>query len=216
MTKHDDSEYILTNERRYWYVPGGGLAPEACDPHEGTAAQRWQEHGNRTWVGGPASEAHTARSHMDRDGDVERADMDPAFNVDPYTINSRDTIGGEVDIVVTGVERARYAEQGVDGGFEGVECGAPRVRGDEAVDDTGAEEDKQNIIVVSYEGDIDPMDPHNWSFVRRFACTTLVSLLGALALWSSTIDPPALTETTKVYHITFEVQSLPTGKSSHL
>ncbi|KAJ5911443.1 uncharacterized protein N7473_000746 [Penicillium subrubescens] len=179
--KKYELEYILTHERRYWYLPEGGLAPEVCDPQEGAAAQRWEEHGNRTWVGGPAFEAHTARSHMDRDGDVKRVDMEPEFNVDPYTINSRDTIGGEVDIVVTGVERARYAEQGVDGVFEGVEYDTPRVSGDEAVDDTGAEEDKLNIIVVSYDGDIDPMDPHNWSFVRRFACTTLVSLLGALA-----------------------------------
>lgn len=212
VTNHVDSQYISTHERRYCYLPGGGLSPESRDPQESAAAQRWLEHGNRTWVGGPAFEAHTARSHMDRDGDVERADMDPEFNVDPYTINSRDTIGSEVDIVVTGVERARYAEQGVNGGFEGVEYGAPRVDADAVVADTAVEEDKQNIIVVSYEGDIDPMDPHNWSFVRRFACTTLVSWIGALALWSSTIDPTALTETTKVFHTTFEVQSLPTGK----
>jgi hypothetical protein len=64
---------------------------------------------------------------MDRDGDVKRVDMELEFNVDPYTINSRDTIGGEVDIVVTGVERARYAEQGVDGVFEGVEYDTPMI-----------------------------------------------------------------------------------------
>lgn len=44
---------------------------------------------------------------MERDGDVERVDMDPEFNVDPYTINSRDTIGSDLEMVVTGVERER-------------------------------------------------------------------------------------------------------------
>ncbi|KAF3394633.1 hypothetical protein F1880_005255 [Penicillium rolfsii] len=46
-----------------------------------------------TWVGGTAFEAHTARSYMDRDGDVERVDMNPEINVHPYAIDSRVTIG---------------------------------------------------------------------------------------------------------------------------
>lgn len=190
--------------------------PETCDPHEGAAAQRWQEHGHRTRVGGPALEVHSARSHMERDGDVERADMDPEFNVDPYPINSRDTIGAEVDIVITGVERARYVDHQEDGGPEETETGEPRARADDDVDRITAEEKQNTIIIFSYEGDTDPMDLYNWSFARRFVCTTLISLLGSLALWSSTINPLALTETTKLFHTSFEVQSLPTGMLSRL
>lgn len=148
VTKYEDSEYLWTHEKRYWYFPGGGLVPESCDPHEGAAAQRRREHGHRTWVGGPAFEAHTAHSHLDRDGDVERADMDPEFNVDPYTINSRDTIECEVDIVVTGVERVRYADQGEDESIEGAVYHAPRVRADEVVDETGEEEER--VYIVTY------------------------------------------------------------------
>ncbi|KAJ5364233.1 uncharacterized protein N7496_009946 [Penicillium cataractarum] len=211
VTEHQDAQYIWTHERRFWYFPDGGLMPESCDPHEGAAAERWSEHGHRTRVGGPALEVHTARSHMERDGDVERADMDPEFNVDPYPINSRDTIGADVDIVITGVERARYVDHQEDGDPEEAGNGESSANADEDVDRMTAEEKQNTIIVVSYEDDTDPMDPHNWSFVRRFACTTLISLLGSLALWSSTIDPPALIETTKLFHTNFEIQSLPTG-----
>lgn len=144
---------------------------------------------------------------MERDGDVERVDMDPEFNVDPYTINLRDTIGSDLEMVVTVVERERDNDHQVTEPSDAEPSPSP--------DETAhgrTEGEKQNvIIVVSYKGDTDPMDPHNWSLLRRFACTTLISWLGSVALWSSNIAPPALDETTKEFHTTFEVKSLPTG-----
>lgn len=150
---------------------------------------------------------------MERGGDVERADLDPEIYVDPYTINSCDTIGANVDIMITDVERAIYANPHGDRTTEDAGYEEPN-RAEEFVDHTAREEKRNVLIVVSYEGDLDPMDPHNWPVLRRLAYTTLISLLGALTLFSSTIDPPALTETTQVFHTTFEVQSLPTGRFS--
>jgi hypothetical protein len=64
VTKHKGSEYIQTHERRYWYLPGGGLSSESGDPLEESTAQRWQEHGHRAWLRGPTLEIYTARSHV--------------------------------------------------------------------------------------------------------------------------------------------------------
>jgi hypothetical protein len=71
--------------------------------------------------------------------------------------------------------------------------------------------EKEKIVIVTYEGDYDPADPHNWSFLARCACTVLVSFLGAIILWSSTIDSTALTPTRALFHTSFELQTVPTG-----
>ena len=85
------------------------------------------------------------------------------------TINSRDTIGSDLEMVVTGVERERDNDHQVTEPSDAEPSPSP--------DETAygrTEGEKQNvIIVVSYGGDTDPMDPHNWPLLRRFACTTL-------------------------------------------
>lgn len=85
------------------------------------------------------------------------------------TINSHDTIGSDLEMVVTGVERERDNDHQVTEPSDVEPSPSP--------DETAygrTEGEKQNvIIVVSYEGDTDPMDPHNWSLLRRFACTAL-------------------------------------------
>lgn len=202
MVKHEDPNDVWTHERRYWYGEGE-LHSEDREPGDGAAASRRREHGQRTFISGPALEPHhTTRSHLERDGDVERADVDPEFQVDPWSINTRDSLGGEADIMVTGVERDRRRDTG---DFDGETLGG---------EDGNREPEKENkLIVVTFEGDTDPMDPHNWSFTRRVLVTLLLSFLEGVVLWSSTIDATALVSTRQLYRTSNEIQTIPTGTS---
>lgn len=118
--------------------------------------------------------------------------------------------------MVTGVERERDADHRVEGPLGGADNGALSVGAGETAHGTAREEKQNRLIVISYEGDTDPMDPQNRSFIRGFTRTTLTSWLGSVALWSSTIAPPALEETSKVFHTIFQIQSFPTGMYSCL
>lgn len=194
VVKNNRPDDVWTSERRYWYRDGA-IQSDPRDPDDGPPAERRRTHGHRTLIGGPALEPrHTTRSHLDRDGDVERADYDPDVQVDPYTINSRDTLGGSVDMMLTGVERDRPANE------------RPLV-----VADGESIIHKDKIIMVTYEGDCDPMDPHNWSFPCKASCTLLLALLGFLVWWSSIIDATAVTSTRVLFHTSFELQTVPTG-----
>lgn len=200
MVKHDEPGDVWTHERRYWYGEGR-LHSEDREFEDGLAASRRREHGQRTHISGPALEPHhTTRSHLERDGDVERADVDPEFQVDPWTINTRDSFGGGPDMMVTGVERTRRRDTGE---FDG-----ETLDGEDANSEF---EEKDKLIVVTFEGDTDPMDPHNWSLTRRFFVTLLLSFLEAVILWSSTIDATALVSTRQIYQTSNEVQTTATG-----
>lgn len=202
VTKREKPDNVWTRERRYWYSDEG-IASDPRDPGNGAASERRRTHGQQTVVGGPSFEPrHTTRSHLGRDGDVERADLDPEVQVDPYTINTRDSLGADVDMMVTGVERERA------GTLRPVDI--PNDVADENVAQ-GRSSEQEKVIMVSYEGNYDPMDPHNWPILRKVWCTVLISLLSAVIAWSSTIDISALHSTTAQYHTSIEVQTVPTG-----
>ncbi|KAJ5710095.1 Major facilitator superfamily domain general substrate transporter [Penicillium malachiteum] len=193
-----ESNNAWTHERRYWYPEEGGIQSEEQYPDDGVAAERRREHGQRTMISGPALEPrHHVRGHLGREQDIERQDCHPELNTEPFTINTRDAIGTEVDMMLTGVEGQRTTRNMstyIDG------C------------TTGSDDDeKEKIIIVTYEGDCDPADPHNWSFLSRCATTVLLSLLSAIIIWSSTIDGTAIKNTEKEFHTTFEIETLPTG-----
>ncbi|KAJ5724026.1 hypothetical protein N7488_002061 [Penicillium malachiteum] len=193
-----ESNDAWTHERRYWYPEEGGIQSEEQYPDDGIAAERRREHGQRTMISGPALEPrHQVRRHLGREEDIEREDCHPELNTEPFTINTRDALGTDVDMMVTGVE-------------------GQRTRRDMSTDiggsTTGSDEgEKEKIIIVTYEGDCDPADPHNWSFLSRCATTVLLSLLGAIIIWSSTIGATAIKKTEKQYHTTFEIETLPTA-----
>lgn len=203
--KREKPDNVWTHERRYWYK-NDEICSNPRDPEDGAPAERRRTHGHQTAIGGPRFEPrHTTRSHLERDGDVERADLDPEVQADPYTINTRDAIGGDVDMMVTGVERQRPTSQGSNNGHRSVPDGNPDIDAER----DSSEQEKQ--IMVSYEGDCDPMDPHNWPFPRRVRCTVLISLLAAVTWWSTTIDVTALPSTRALWHTSIEVQTVPTG-----
>ncbi|KAJ5257082.1 hypothetical protein N7478_013186 [Penicillium angulare] len=189
---------VWTHERRYWYPEGGGIQSEQRYTEEEAPAARRREHGQQTMASGPSMEPrHSVRSHLGQEEDIEAQDRHPALNIDPFTINTRDTLGTDVDMMVTGVESQRVIRD-VTGSIDGSTIGS----------DVNADE-KEKIVIVTYEGDYDPADPHNWSFIGRCACTILVSLLGAIVLWSSTIDTTALVSTRKLFHTSFELETVP-------
>lgn len=182
VTKYEKPDDVWTSEGRYSYT-GGEIESHPQEAASEEAARRASEHGHRTTMTGPAFlPRHSARQHLERDGDVERADYDPEIQADPYTINTRETLGDRTNLMLTGVERA------------GGEYGEKR-------------------IVVTYEGDTDPMDPHNWTFWTRVGCTVVVSLMAFTILWSSTIDSTVNPATRKEFNTSYAVQSVPTGES---
>ncbi|KAJ5585093.1 uncharacterized protein N7459_004893 [Penicillium hispanicum] len=203
LVKHEPPDDVWTHERRYYYRDGR-IDSDPRDPEGGEPEHRRREHGQRAPYSGPVLEPrHTARSHLHHQGDVERADYVPEFQADPFTINTRDTLGDRVDIMLTGVERNRPEDdRGMTDEADGTH---------DAVMTDGESKYKDELIIVTYEGDTDPMDPHNWSFASRAATTTLLSLLGAVILWSSTIDISALNETMHLFHTDFEIETLPTA-----
>ncbi|KAJ5947211.1 hypothetical protein N7466_000226 [Penicillium verhagenii] len=199
VVKHNYPDDVWTHERRYWYRDGGGISSEERFADDGAPAARRREHGQRTSIiPGPALQPrHSLRAHLGREEDIERQDWHPAFDVDPFTINTRDTLGSSVDMMLTGIEgsRARGDVSTPDG----------------LVTDKQPGEEEEKIIIITYEGDCDPADPHNWSMPARCASTALLALMGGTILFSSVIDATALTSTRKLFHTGFEVESVPTA-----
>ncbi|KAJ5500327.1 Major facilitator superfamily domain general substrate transporter [Penicillium expansum] len=193
VTKHEKPRDVWTHEGRYDYHEGE-IHTQPREEGDDLAAERRREHGHRTFISGPALHPrHTARSHLEREGDIEGAEVDPEISTDPHTINAEETLGNTADIMVTGVERPWPPDHATDS-------------------ETDVESVKRNkIIIVTFEGDCDKMDPHNWSLRRRILTTILTSLTGFVIFWSSTIDATAFTSTKKLFHTSSEVQSLPTA-----
>ncbi|KAI9706157.1 MAG: hypothetical protein M1820_004918 [Bogoriella megaspora] len=67
------------------------------------------------------------------------------------------------------------------------------------------------VFVVGYESDTDPLNPHNWSKVKRFAVTFLVAGIGFVVGVASSIDSSALTEAAQEFGVSEVVESMATG-----
>lgn len=210
---HDKPEDIRTHERRYRYRGEGGLASEDREPDDGEAAAKRREHGHRTIIAGPTLEPrHSTRQHLEREEDVETADYNPSIQMDPYTINTRVTLGGNTDMMVTGIDRERPRCGRQLPRRTSIANGVERSRWSIDEDGDAGDEDMEKILLVTYEGDTDPMDPHNWSFACRAACTTLLGLVSTTILFSSTIDASVLTSTRRLFNSSFELEAVPTGE----
>lgn len=210
VVKHDKPDDVWTRERRYSYGDRA-IQSQPFDQDGSKPAKRRREHGQRTVMSGPSlNPRHSTGSHLEHGGDVERIGDEPAIGGEPHTINSRDTLGDTPDMMLTGVEKRGEGGGEPDGARDGVPDGVADGVADGAADGTHP---KDKLIVVTFEGEFDPMDPHNWSFMRRLACTLLVSFTAAITLWASTIDAAVFTpETQQLYHSTsFVIETVPTG-----
>lgn len=68
-----------------------------------------------------------------------------------------------------------------------------------------------NVFVVGYEGDDDPLDPHNWSFATRLKCTFILAAIGCVVGVASSIDSSAIPEAAREFGVSEVVASLGTG-----
>jgi hypothetical protein len=209
VTKHEKPGDVWTHEGRYFYEDGE-IQTQPREPQDDLFAERRREHGHRTIIDGPTLyPRHDVRLHLERDGDVERADFDPELQTDPHTINTRDTLGCATDMMVTGIERARP----VTGGPTGVSASSSAGESDHGFERDNIEWIKKNkLIIVTFEGECDPMDPHNWTFKSRLVYSLITSGAACVVFWSSTIDATALVPIRALFHTTFEVQTLPTSR----
>ncbi|KAJ9297746.1 hypothetical protein DTO271G3_3967 [Paecilomyces variotii] len=135
---------------------------------------------------------------MEPAGDLERADYedqlsgsghvvyDPEWPEDLRTIPTHGTMGTTLGLSLTGIEvRDRTTKEG------------------------GAAAGK--VFVVAYEGENDPMDPRNWSFARRLTSTLVISLIGGVVGWASSIDSAALPQGMAAFGVSDVAESLATG-----
>ncbi|KAL1968701.1 hypothetical protein VTN77DRAFT_1527 [Rasamsonia byssochlamydoides] len=112
---------------------------------------------------------HSVRLDMEPTGDIDQVDFQTEIEGDVSTINTREAMGNTASLMVTGIEvpPTQTATNDIPGG-----------------------DDK--IVVVSFEGEDDPMDPHNWTLPRRLVCTFIICLTGATVEFGTVIDSPHL------------------------
>lgn len=69
----------------------------------------------------------------------------------------------------------------------------------------------QQAFVVSWDGDDDDLNPHNWSNTKRWGVTVMVALIGAVVGIASSIDSSALMPASQEFHVAPVVESMATG-----
>ncbi|TKA81917.1 hypothetical protein B0A49_00150 [Cryomyces minteri] len=67
------------------------------------------------------------------------------------------------------------------------------------------------VFVVGYEGENDPMNPHNWGITKRICATMMVASIGFVVGLASAIDASAVSEAAKEFGVSEVVESLATG-----
>ena len=71
--------------------------------------------------------------------------------------------------------------------------------------------EKGQLFVVGYQGDDDPLNPHNWSIRKRLMITIFIAFIGLIVGFASSIDSAALVQATKDFGVSQVVESLATG-----
>ncbi|KAF2119478.1 major facilitator superfamily domain-containing protein [Lophiotrema nucula] len=67
------------------------------------------------------------------------------------------------------------------------------------------------IFVVGYEGEKDPLNPHNWSYRRRISATMLIASIGFVVGFASAIDASILQPAAAEFGVSEVVEALATG-----
>lgn len=181
--RDSDSGIAYTRARSYVYRDGE-IEAQSRDYLGGTGwRQRVDVTHNQQTAAQSILPRHSLRSHLERDGDIERVDYQPDIRSDPYTINTRESMGNPTEMMVMGVETRANTDPG----------------------------EQEKMVLVTFDGEDDPLDPHNWFLSTRVLATAVVSLLTAVVLFASTIHAPALTTENKGYLGRMEIEGLFTG-----
>lgn len=75
-----------------------------------------------------------------------------------------------------------------------------------------AEERDKQVFVVGFQGDDDPLNPHNYSRFKRWYATFLVASIGAVVGVAASIDSSALSEASADFGVSEVVESLAIGQ----
>ena len=67
------------------------------------------------------------------------------------------------------------------------------------------------VFVVGYEGEQDPLNPHSWSYSRRFMYTFIIATIGFVVGVASAIDSSALPQASMEFGVSQVVESMATG-----
>lgn len=81
-------------------------------------------------------------------------------------------------------------------------------------DRTTKEGEGGQVFVVGYEGDADPLNPHNWSVGVRVWATALIAGIGFVVGVASSIDASALAQASEEFGVSLVAESLATGTCS--
>lgn len=69
----------------------------------------------------------------------------------------------------------------------------------------------RQVFVVDFEGDNDPMNPHNWTFRKRLGATSTVACIAFIVGWASSIDSSVLRPASAEFGVSQVTESLATG-----
>ncbi|KAK4694731.1 hypothetical protein P7C71_g2899, partial [Lecanoromycetidae sp. Uapishka_2] len=133
-------------------------------------------------VAGGGFEPIRAAPPSGRSGSVRREEEDHMSRAS--TVATRKSMGTALGTTLTGIDvRDRSTREGGEG----------------------------KVFVVGYEGENDPMNPHNWSFVTRFGATINIAAIGWIVGFASSVDSGALTQATMDFGVSEVTESLATG-----
>jgi hypothetical protein len=67
------------------------------------------------------------------------------------------------------------------------------------------------VFVVGYVDEKDPLNPHNWSILKRMSITFLVASIGLIVGFASSVDSAALQQARIEFGVSEVTESLATG-----
>lgn len=71
----------------------------------------------------------------------------------------------------------------------------------------------QKVFVVGYEGEDDPLNPHNWSIAKRMLCTFFIAAISFAVGVASSIDSSTTSKAAADFGVSDVVESLAVGKT---
>jgi hypothetical protein len=86
--------------------------------------------------------------------------------------------------------------------------------GIDARDRTTNEGGTGKVFVVGYEGENDPLNPHNWSYASRLFATSLIAGIAFVVGFASAIDSSALRPAAEDFGVSQVTESLATGSDA--
>ena len=75
----------------------------------------------------------------------------------------------------------------------------------------GRHEKAGKVFVVGYVDEHDPLDPHNWSGMKRMMITFLVAFIGLIVGFASSVDSAVIQQARQEFGVSEVTESVATG-----